>query len=102
MRKIKIQTSIIQRWFQKRLERAYSNQMSESSPPTSQIEHFYFHKGVNIKVFFASNGGKIVKINKFNDDMTPDQVHLEKLYIINEEEDFGQSINKIVTMEALR
>lgn len=105
MRKIKIKNGFIQRWFQKQLEHAYSSKMSDSisiSPSSSQIDHFYFHKGVNIKVFFASNGGKIVKINKFNDDMTPDQAHHEKLYIINEDDDFGQAINNIVTMEALR
>lgn len=103
MRK-KMKDGFIQRWFQKRLEHAYSNKMSDSistGPSSSQIDHFYFHKGVNIKVFFASNGGKIVKITKFDDDKEHDY-NKEKLYIINDSDDFGQSINNIVTLEALR
>lgn len=101
MRKVPIRKGFIQRWFQKQLQYAYSNKMSEgltNTLPTS--DHFYFQKGLNIKVFFASNGGKIVKINKFDDNV--ESSNQEKLYIINENDDFGTAINNIVTLEALR
>lgn len=102
MRKVSIRKGFIQRWFQKQLQYAYSNKMSEGlvNSTSSISDHFYFQKGLNIKVFFASNGGKVVKINKFDDNV--ESSNQEKLYIINENDDFGTAINNIVTLEALR
>lgn len=102
MRKIKKTNSLVQRWFQKQMQHAYSNTMKDSIADTIPSNHFYFHKGVDIKVFFASNGGKIVKISKFDDNREPTIDNNQKLYIINDDEDFGQSLNNIITMEALR
>jgi hypothetical protein len=104
MRKKSIKNGFIQRWFQTQLQHAYSNTMASDTPSIStRVNYFYFQKGIDIKVFFASNGGKIVKIGRFDDskELSSNDTR-EKLYVINEEEDFGQAINNIVTMEALR
>jgi len=105
MRKKSTKNSFMQRWFQKQLQHAYSNTMAADAPSISatRVNYFYFQKGIDIKVFFASNGGKIVKIGRFDDskELSSNDTR-EKLYVINEEEDFGQAINNIVTMEALR
>lgn len=101
MRKKSKTNGLIQRWFQTQMQHAYSNSMKDSIIETRSVDHLYFHQGLDIKVFFASNGGKIVKINKF-DDNKESMHNNQKLYIINDGEDFGQSLNNIITLEALR
>lgn len=101
MRKTPKTNGLIQRWVQTQMQHAYSNSMKDSTIATRSADHFYFHQGLDIKVFFASNGGKIVKINKF-DDNKESMHNNQKLYIINDGEDFGQSLNNIITLEALR
>ena len=104
MKKASTKNGFMQRWFQKQLQHVYSNTMAgDAIKSGTRVNHFYFQKGIDIKVFFASNGGKIVKFGRFDDskDLSPNDTR-EKLYVINEDEDFGQAINNIVTMEALR
>ena len=53
---------------------------------------------INFKVYGA-NGGKIVEAGRYNDKHDQERI---KLYIIDENEDFAESLSRIVTMEYLR
>ena len=46
-----------------------------------------------------ANGGRVVQTRRY--DVHKDR-HIENLYIITGEQDFGREIDKIITMEALR
>ena len=56
------------------------------------------NKGMQFSVYAAS-GGKIIKTSRF-DQRTDNWIH--GLYIVTPEQDLGQEINKIITMELLR
>jgi len=47
----------------------------------------------------SANGGRVVQTRRYD---THKDRHIENLYIITGEQDFGREINKILTMEALR
>jgi len=47
----------------------------------------------------SANGGRVVQTRRFD---THRDRHIENLYIITGEQDFGREIDKILTMEALR
>ena len=53
---------------------------------------------LNFKVWFA-NGGRVVQTSRY--DRVKDR-NQTSMYVITDEQDFGQEINKIVTMESLR
>jgi hypothetical protein len=48
---------------------------------------------------YNANGGRVVQTRRY--DVHKDR-HIENLYIITGEQDFGREIDKIITMEALR
>ena len=47
----------------------------------------------------SANGGRVVQTRRYD---THKDRHIENLYIITGEQDFGREIDKILTMEALR
>jgi hypothetical protein len=64
-----------------------------------RVSHNYDDDSViSFKVYGAS-GGKIVEAGRYNDKHDQERV---KLYIIDENADFAESLSKIVTMEYLR
>jgi hypothetical protein len=64
-----------------------------------RVTHNYDDDSViSFKVYGAS-GGKIVEAGRYNDKHDQERI---KLYIIDENADFAESLSKIVTMEYLR
>lgn len=55
-------------------------------------------KAIRFNVYIA-NGGRIVEVNRY--DRTKDR-HVEGLYVITNDQDFGREIDKILTMESLK
>lgn len=55
-------------------------------------------KSLNFRVWFA-NGGKVIQTNRY--DRHKDR-SMTAMYVITHEQDFGDEVNKIITMEGLR
>ena len=55
-------------------------------------------KAIRFNVYLA-NGGRIVEVNRY--DRMKDR-HVEGLYVITSDQDFGREIDKIITMESLK
>jgi len=56
-----------------------------------------FNNGINFTVFSAI-GGKVIQLSSY--DPVKDQ-HKSKLYIVTDEEDLGEEIAQIITIECL-
>ena len=70
--------------------------------PTKQqqrVTHNYDDDSVISFKVYGANGGKIVEAGRYNDKHDQERI---KLYIIDENEDFAESLSRIVTMEYLR
>lgn len=70
------------------------SQSKEDSPSTARIDSF----GLNLRIYKAQ-GGTIIESNKY--DKLKDRHH-NSLYVITDDQDLGEEINKIITMESLR
>lgn len=55
-------------------------------------------KSLNFRVWFA-NGGRVVQTNRY--DRQKDR-NITSMYVVNNDQDFGREIDKIVSMESLR
>lgn len=55
-------------------------------------------KSFHFNVWFA-NGGKVIETTKYNKQTDRVESHL---YVITHEANFGEEVNKIITMEGLR
>ncbi len=73
------------------LEKASASVIRASDDPDTD-------RCLNFKVWFA-NGGRVVQTSRY--DRVKDR-NQTSMYVITDEQDFGQEINKIVTMESLR
>jgi hypothetical protein len=69
--------------------------------PTGQqrVTHNYDDDSVISFKVYGANGGKIVEAGRYNDKHDQERI---KLYIIDENADFAESLSRIVTMEYLR
>ena len=67
---------------------------SSESPSLARIDSF----GINLRIYKAQ-GGTIIESNKY--DKLKDR-HNNSLYVITDDKDLGEEINKIITMESLR
>ena len=70
--------------------------------PTKQqqrVTHNYDDDSVISFKVYGANGGKIVEAGRYNDKHDQERI---KLYIIDENADFAESLSRIVTMEYLR
>jgi hypothetical protein len=70
--------------------------------PTKQqqrVTHNYDDDGVITFKVYGANGGKIVEAARYDDKHDQERI---KLYIIEENADFTESLSRIVTMEYLR
>lgn len=76
-------------------DRIYSNKLSATVSTRSGIDS---EPTLNFKVYSAV-GGKIVEFTRY--DRKSDR-HDHQVYIINKDEDFGEKISKIATLEVLR
>jgi hypothetical protein len=78
-----------------------SNRLNRASRPkrSNQVETNYDEHGtISFKVYSA-NGGKIVEAKRYEDKYDNERI---KLYIIEENADFAESLSRIVTMEYLQ
>ena len=64
-----------------------------------RVSHNYDDDSVISFKVYGANGGKIVEAGRYNDKHDQERV---KLYIIEENADFSESLSRIVTMEYLR
>ena len=64
-----------------------------------RVTHNYDDDSVISFKVYGANGGKIVEAGRYNDKHDQERI---KLYIIDENEDFAESLSRIVTMEYLR
>ena len=64
-----------------------------------RVSHNYDDESVISFKVYGANGGKIVEAGRYNDKHDQERI---KLYIIDENEDFAESLSRIVTMEYLR
>lgn len=75
------------------LSRSGSNRISIDSPNIDQPD-----RAIQFTIYNA-NGGRIVETRRY--DRQKDR-HVNGLYVITGEQDFGKEIDKIITMEALK
>ena len=64
-----------------------------------RVSHNYDDDSVISFKVYGANGGKIVEAGRYNDKHDQERI---KLYIIDENADFAESLSRIVTMEYLR
>lgn len=64
-----------------------------------RVSHNYDDESVISFKVYGANGGKIVEAGRYNDKHDQERI---KLYIIDENADFAESLSRIVTMEYLR
>ena len=71
------------------------------SPTIQQprVSHNYDDDSVISFKVYGANGGKIVEAGRYNDKHDQERI---KLYIIDENADFAESLSRIVTLEYLR
>jgi hypothetical protein len=97
---MKILKSWILKWLNDS-DRDYSLR-KENAPQHLVVKENHFEhrpdKTVNFKLMFAS-GGKIIQTQRYD---TVRQEHNSNLYIITEEQNLGEELEKIITIELLR
>ena len=69
------------------------------SKSNQRVSHNYDDDGVITFKVYGANGGKIVEASRYDDKRDNEVI---KLYIIEENADFTESLSRIVTMEYLR
>ena len=72
---------------------------SISSKSHHRVSHNYDDDGVITFKVYGANGGKIVEASRYDNNRDNEVI---KLYIIEENADFTESLSRIVTMEYLR
>lgn len=90
-------------WFAKKCKQAWENRQDEpigvnlATAKVSRRESIDAN-GMNFSVYKA-NGGYVVEYRQY--DRQRDR-HDNKLHIINEDQDLGEALGKIISFEALR
>jgi hypothetical protein len=69
------------------------------SKSNQRVSHNYDDDGVITFKVYGANGGKIIEASRYDDKSDNERI---KLYIIEENADFTESLSRIVTMEYLR
>jgi hypothetical protein len=72
---------------------------TDSEENSASVAHNYDDSSVITFKVYGANGGKIVETSRYHDKYDNARV---KLYIIDENLDFAESLAKIVTMEYLQ
>jgi len=75
------------------------NSSTLTSKSHHRVSHNYDDDGVITFKVYSANGGKIVEASRYDNNRDNEVI---KLYIIEENADFTESLAKIVTMEYLR
>ena len=102
MKKKKV--SFFKRWFQNQIksavaqEREEMNSIKSASLSIGPSRSLDSDKGIRFQVYKA-NGGFVIETGTY--DRRTDRHH-NSLHIVTDGEDLGQSIGKIITMEALK
>lgn len=65
---------------------------------TRDVDGLDYERALNFRVWFA-NGGRVIQTNRY--DRVKDR-NFTGLYVIGNDQDLGEEINKIITMEGLR
>ena len=87
------------------LKQRFKDWLFDESPPDSNYvtvdeDSIQLSRDKSIRFeIHAANGGRIVQTRRY--DSQKDR-HIENLYIITSDMEFGREIDKIITMEALR
>ena len=84
----------LRNWFNKDLEDSDMPELAVQDITSSELSS----EGMRFQLYRAS-GGYVVETRYY--DQKNDQ-NLHKLYIVQEDEDVGHAIGKIITMESLR
>ena len=86
-------------WGGGRKQHSQTLSSGNKTPSHQRISHNYDDDGVITFNVYGATGGKIVEASRYNDKHDNERI---KLYIIDENADFTESLAKIVTMEYLR
>ena len=76
-----------------------TNSSSIASKSHHRVSHNFDDNSVITFKVYGANGGKIVEASRYDDSRDNEVI---KLYIIEENADFTESLSRIVTMEYLR
>ena len=66
--------------------------------PVSPYDGLDYERNISFQIYFAQ-GGRVIQTRRY--DSAKDRSHIS-LYIVTQDQDLGQEIDKIITMEALR
>ena len=89
------------RWLRDWLTNFDGDQLVSEKSRTPSIRESDYpdnEKSLNFRVWFA-NGGRVIQTSRY--DRIKDRT-LTSMYVITEYQDFGEEINKIITVEGLR
>lgn len=70
----------------------------QTAEPVSPYDGLDYDRSISFQIYFAQ-GGRVIQTRRY--DRAKDRSHLS-LYVVTEDRDLGQEIDKIITMEALR
>ena len=87
----------LKRWLNNWLD---DRNIPAQEPPvaTSPYDGLDYERTISFQIYFAQ-GGRVIQTRRY--DRAKDRSHIS-LYIVTEDQDLGQEIDKIITMEALR
>ena len=92
--------NFFKRWLVNIGKRAYEEENSLASNTVVSLDHSPRLEGNPLRMnVFRANGGTIVETMRY--DESKDR-NLQQLHIITHEQDMGESLAKIITMESLR
>ena len=86
------------RWLRNWINHLETDQIKKSSSDIIEGNEPNGEKSLHFRVWFA-NGGKVIQTSRY--DRLKDRTQTS-MYVITEEHDFGEEINKIITIEGLR
>lgn len=91
-----------QRWLLKQIQKSHEIEREGSLPRPVAVEEIgridQPERAIRFTVYNA-NGGRVVETGRYDRKMDR---HHNNLYIITADKDFGQEIDKIITLESLR
>ena len=100
-RKVK-KMGFFQRWLLKQIQKSYEIEKEGSLPRPFPVEELgridQPERAIRFTAYNA-NGGRVVETSRYDRKMDR---HHNNLYIITAKKDFGQEIDKIITLESLR
>lgn len=70
----------------------------QAAEPVSTYDGLDHDRSISFQIYFAQ-GGRVIQTRRY--DRVKDRSHIS-LYIVTEDQDLGQEIDKIITMESLR